>query len=130
MPGESVRSNLFGGSPRVVLPVGFAPIPEDDVGEFVRQTASLTHRVRRRCDRDEDGSGLGVPHGHPMFVIIGVDDCDIVANGLLNERDDIAERLRPQLVLLAELFRGFLGFPFVRHRYPALRATAPGFGIA
>jgi hypothetical protein len=70
--------------------------------QLVSEGAALAHRMTRSRDPDEHGTTLRVAHRHAVFVRAGVEHRHVDAGGLLDERDQVTQRLQAQPVCLAE----------------------------
>jgi hypothetical protein len=116
--GKRVSSDLLWGTIAEVFSVG--PVAEEYVGEFVGQCAALAHGVAGTRNAEEDGPTRGVAHSQAMFVRARVKYGNIVACGLLDERDEIAEGLDSQAVLAAKRCRRRFALLFQCHALHAL----------
>jgi hypothetical protein len=83
----------------------YAGVLEQNVRELVGKRAALSHRVGRLRDRNDGRPELRVAHRHS--VLGGMDDehGDVHTGGLLDDGDEVAERLVAQPVLSPELLR-------------------------
>ncbi|UJH71711.1 hypothetical protein [Ornithinimicrobium sp. INDO-MA30-4] len=101
MARKGIRPDLVG---RSFLKLSLViPALEDQMSQFMGQCTALSHRIPATSNPNEDGASNRVAHGQAMLVWFGIEDRYVTTCRLLNERNQIAERLHPEPMVAPEL---------------------------
>ncbi len=73
------------------------------MSKFVGERAALSHRVSRARDSDDHCIACRVAHRQTVFIRADIKHCDIYLGRLLDNRDEVAQRLVGEAMVAAEL---------------------------
>ncbi len=86
------------------------------MAELMSKRAALPHRVPGARDTYEHGSAGTVSHCQAVLVRTRVKHGNIDPGCLLDDRHEIAKRLRPEMVILAEQLSSLASLSLCGHR--------------
>src|SRR6266849_784817 len=102
MPRKRIRANLRLAAVTPVARVAVHPVLEEDVPQFVGKRAALPHGVPAARDTDEHGLASWIPHCQTMLVWTHVKHGHIDPSRLLDDLQEVTERLHSEMVILTE----------------------------